>query len=187
MVENPYRKILQGKIKKNDTELDYIWSERPDCVMVIPVLFDREKPTYVMVEQDRFPVNVRCLEFPAGKIDKGEEPLAAAKRELMEETGLEGIRFKLLDTVLFDPGYTTAKCFVYLAVTSGQPHAKNLEISEKLSNLVPRELGTESLHRAVLSGEIMDALTLAATSILLLQNPKAKEYLGAQEDINEEV
>ena len=42
-----------------------------------------------MVRQYRFPIGEHLLELPAGKLEPGEEPLPAAKRELSEETGLE--------------------------------------------------------------------------------------------------
>jgi ADP-ribose pyrophosphatase len=56
----------------------------PGAVVMIPLLDDGR---VVLERQFRYPVGQVMIEFPAGKIDAGEEPLACAKRELLEETG----------------------------------------------------------------------------------------------------
>lgn len=59
---------------------------RHDCVTIIPVR--RSDWTVPVIRQYRPAIGGYCYEFPAGKIDAGETPLEAAKRELLEETGL---------------------------------------------------------------------------------------------------
>nr|WP_316639244.1 NUDIX hydrolase [uncultured Roseateles sp.] len=56
----------------------------PGAVMVIPLLDDGR---LLMERQYRYPMQRVMLEFPAGKLDAGEAPLACAQRELLEETG----------------------------------------------------------------------------------------------------
>jgi len=56
----------------------------PGAVMVIPLLDDGR---LVLERQFRYPVGQVMIEFPAGKLDAGEDPLACARRELQEETG----------------------------------------------------------------------------------------------------
>ena len=56
----------------------------PGAVMMIPLLDDG---TLVMERQYRYPMGRVMIEFPAGKIDSGEDVLVCAKRELLEETG----------------------------------------------------------------------------------------------------
>src|SRR6476659_4914080 len=60
---------------------------RPDVVAVVPI--DREG-ILTLVRQLRPAARRELLELPAGRIEAGEEPLASARRELEEETGLRG-------------------------------------------------------------------------------------------------
>jgi ADP-ribose pyrophosphatase len=61
----------------------------PGAVMIIPLLQDRDTGDYrlVLERQFRYPVGQVMIEFPAGKLDPGEDSLTCAKRELLEETG----------------------------------------------------------------------------------------------------
>lgn len=60
----------------------------PGAVMVIPLLFDDDgAPRLVLERQYRYPIGQVMIEFPAGKLDPGEDRLACARRELQEETG----------------------------------------------------------------------------------------------------
>ena len=56
----------------------------PGAVMMIPLLDDGR---LVLERQYRYPMHRVMIEFPAGKLDPGEDPLACARRELLEETG----------------------------------------------------------------------------------------------------
>src|SRR5476649_2059295 len=65
---------------------------RPDFVLVIPLQND----IFFMVDQFRYPIRKRSLEFPEGSVESGEEPIDAARRELHEETGLRSESIKYL-------------------------------------------------------------------------------------------
>lgn len=81
-------------------------------VAVIPV--DSEGNTYV-VRQYRCAFDCEVVEIPAGKLEKGEDALEAAKRELKEETGFTAEKFTYLGEYWPTVGYCSEKIYLYLA------------------------------------------------------------------------
>lgn len=86
--------------------------ERPGVVSVLPLDDERN---VILVRQFRYAVGRETLEIPAGVVGKGETPLAAAKRELREETGYDAGFLK--EMVSYRPaiGYSTERMTVFLA------------------------------------------------------------------------
>ena len=69
----------------------------------------------IMVDQYRFGIGARTLETPGGMVDAGETPLAAAQRELLEETGYGGGEWQSLGAVEPNPAIHPHLCHHYLA------------------------------------------------------------------------
>lgn len=92
----------------------------PGGVAVLPV--DENGMAYC-VSQFRYPLGKMILECPAGKLEPGEEPRAAALRELSEETGLECRELLHLGTIYATPGYCTEEISIYLALGLTQKDA----------------------------------------------------------------
>ena len=111
-----------------------------------------------MVRQFRYPFMAETLEIPAGKLEKGEEPLACAVRELSEETGYTAGRMISLGTLLPSPGYCAETLYIYLAldVTPGRAHLDQGEF------LNVEYYPLQELHRMVMSGQLTDAKTVLA-------------------------
>ncbi len=111
-----------------------------------------------MVRQYRFPIDTHLLELPAGKLEPGEEPLPAAKRELSEETGIEADEWRDLGFIYTSPGFSTEKLYMYLA--TGLHHGRqHLDLNEFLD---VEYHSLDSLCAMALSGEIADGKTVAA-------------------------
>ena len=71
--------------------------DAPDWVNIVPVLLQAEGgPRFLMVRQYRHGADMITTEFPAGLVERGEDPAAAAARELIEETGFRAGRLTLL-------------------------------------------------------------------------------------------
>ena len=84
----------------------------PGAVMVMPLLDDGD---LVLERQFRYPLGRSIVEFPAGKIDPGEDILACAQRELREETGYSAREWTYLGGFHNAVGYCDEKIEVYLA------------------------------------------------------------------------
>lgn len=69
----------------------------------------------LFVRQFRYPIGDVLMELPAGKLNVGEDPLAAAARELLEETGAVARNFYDLGWIYTSPGYTTERLYLYAA------------------------------------------------------------------------
>ena len=84
----------------------------PGAAVVMPV--DEEK-RILLVRQFRLPARRKLWELCAGRLDAGETPLQAAKRELREETGWRARQWKKLASYWPSPGFLEEKMHVYLA------------------------------------------------------------------------
>ena len=126
------------------------------AVCVVPVTDDG---CVVVERQYRYPIDQVITEIPAGKLDsKEEDRLHAAKRELMEETGITGDTWTDMGLYYGAPAYSDEKITMYLVqdLHMGQQH---LDEDEFLNvTVVPME----ELVEEILSGKITDGKTQAA-------------------------
>lgn len=127
--------------------------EHPGAVMVIPLLADGR---VVMERQYRYPLKSEFIEFPAGKIDPGEEPLATAKRELREETGYEAQEWTHLTTIHPLIAYSDERIEIF-AARKLTLLAPNLEAGEFLEVFAANPI--EAL-RWVREGRVTDVKTV---------------------------
>jgi ADP-ribose pyrophosphatase len=74
-----------------------------------------EKKRILLVRQYRLPAARYLWELPAGKVDEGETPLQAARRELIEETGYRARKWQKLSSFFPSPGYVGERMTIYLA------------------------------------------------------------------------
>lgn len=112
----------------------------------------------IMIRQYRYPYEKVLLEIPAGKLEKGEEPLLCGKRELLEETGITAQAFTDLGVLYPTPGYCNEVIHLYMAtnLTFSAPKPDEDEFLEMV-----RIPFSEALQM-VMQGEIADAKTQIA-------------------------
>ncbi|MBK9306695.1 MAG: NUDIX hydrolase [Nitrospira sp.] len=101
----------------------------PGAAAVVPL---KDDGTVVMIRQFRHAAGGFIYEIPAGKLDRGEEPLKCAARELEEEVGYRASSFELLSSIFTAPGFADEVIHVYKAIglTKGQQHLDRDEVLE---------------------------------------------------------
>lgn len=124
-----------------------------------------EKGRILLVRQYRFAVGQELLELPAGKLEPGEDPAAAAARELAEETGYTAATLTKLTELLPTPAYCTERIYLYRAdgLTKGE---QRLDRDEFLD---PVALPLAEALELVLAGKLPDAKTQVGVLLLARQ------------------
>ena len=120
---------------------DWPWVITPDYVNI---LARDEAGRFLIFRQAKYALPEGSLAVPGGFIDPGEEPLAAAQRELREETGCDAAEWKALGRFVVDPSRGVAHGHLYLALgarRAGEPSGGDLEEQEPL-RLTRAELET---------------------------------------------
>jgi ADP-ribose pyrophosphatase len=128
--------------------------KHPGAVAVLAV----KDGKIVLVEQYRKPLGRSQVEIPAGKLEPGEDPLEAAKRELEEETGYTCGSIRLLGSFATSPGFADEIIYLYVAeqLKAGNSNPDEDEFLDAL------ELTYEEAVRFIAEGRIGDAKTIIA-------------------------
>src|SRR6266536_243815 len=115
-----------------------------------------DKKRVLLVRQYRLPAESYLWELPAGRLDPGEKPLQAAKRELAEETGYRARKWKKLVSFFVSPGYVQERMTIFVApdLTEGEPTPMEDERIEV------RWFKPKELDKMIRKGQIQDAKTM---------------------------
>jgi ADP-ribose pyrophosphatase len=125
----------------------------------VAVLAVDDADRVVLLEQFRATVGKRILELPAGTLDvEGEDSASAARRELIEEAGLDATTITPLGRYLNTPGYSTQVTTLFLAEDLLQVERAPMGIEE--SDMDVHLVDLPSALGLIESGEIMDAVTV---------------------------
>ena len=137
-------------------------------IVVLAIDGPASDPRVLLERQYRHAAGQMMWELPAGRIDDGERELAAAKRELLEETGYTASRWKKILYFYVSPGFLDETMSIYLAEDL-RPGIAQPEEDEKITT---RFIPLSETLRMVDKGLIRDAKTLA--SVLWLARHKRK-------------
>jgi ADP-ribose pyrophosphatase len=137
-----------------------------------------------LIHQYRHPLGHRLWELPAGLIDHpAEDPVEAAKRELVEEAGLSAARWETLVDVAASPGFTDEVVRVFLARDLSEVDREVLGDEE--ADLVARKFPLAEAVRMALSGELVNGATVSgvlATQVVLSGGGEARPAGAAWPD-----
>lgn len=129
----------------------------PGSIVVLAVDDSGKEPRVLLERQYRYAANERLWELPAGRIDEGENELAAAKRELIEETGFTASKWQRAMFFYVSPGFLDETMSVYMAKGLKRGEAQPEEDERISVRFFPL---TQAVQMAI-SGQIKDAKTIA--------------------------
>jgi len=134
--------------------------EHEDCIAIVAIDGD---DNVLLVKQFRKAVEKEVLEIPAGGIEPGEEPVAAVKRELREETGFLPQRVERIGGFYSAPGYSSE--FLHLFVASELTPEKLL--AEDTESIKVERVPISQILELIRTGVISDAKSVAGLLMLL--------------------
>lgn len=126
----------------------------PGAVVILPIVDDR---TILLIRNRRYATGQTLLELPAGTLEKGEDPMNCAGRELQEETGYLAGRLKIIGSFFSSPGILSEKMYAFAAfdlqrTRQALEHGEEIEVQE-----APIDDAIEWTR----TGHIADAKTIA--------------------------
>lgn len=150
----PWLTARKDKVQLPSGEVydEYYVLEYPTWVNIIAITEDDK---FVLVEQYRHALGIVETELCAGVVEQGEQPLAGAKRELQEETGYAGGRWKLNCITAGNPGSANNLCYCYIARGVKKVSGQHLDATEDIK---VRILTRRQLFSMLKNGGMMQAM-----------------------------
>jgi 8-oxo-dGTP pyrophosphatase MutT (NUDIX family) len=166
--QNRWMKLREDQIERADGSSGiYAVVEKAPAAIIIPI----EDDSLYMVEQFRYSIGQRFLEFPQGawELDPTAAPEALARGELREETGLEAEHIQNLGHIFIGYGMANQGMHVFRATGLKQGTA-NLELEEQ--DLIVKKVLIADFENMVRSGIVKDGCSISAWALHLMLPPK---------------
>ena len=128
----------------------------PDWVQVLPITPDGQ---VVLVSQFRLGTREISLELPGGVVEKGQTPLAAGQRELMEETGYQADGWRKLAAFRPNPAVQNNTAHFFVAEEARLAGSTNFDENEDIELVL---MPLDRLKRLISDGKIDHAIMVAA-------------------------
>jgi ADP-ribose diphosphatase len=167
------RKIYEGRVFTIQVEsvtlpgghtLDVEVVRHPGSVVLLPM---NEQGEIILVRQYRHAIGKWLWELPAGSLNRGEIPAAAAARECHEEIGLIPSKVEHMAALFPTPGYCDEEMVFFRLTGLRTPGKDDSEASPDADEEIePQAFGIHEVKRLIASGEIIDLKTVAGVALL---------------------
>ncbi len=165
---NRWLQVRRDRCRTNRGNLaDYYIVERPSYVMIVALTADRD---VLLVEQYKHGAGRVMRELPAGYIEDGEDPLACAHRELMEETGYRASCMEPLANLIVSPSAAQHSAHMFLATGLEDMGSPNWDDNERID---VHKMPFTAAVRAVANNEVL--VDLSSTAAILLAWARMQE------------
>ena len=163
LFETPYFVLRSDRLRLPDgaTKDPYYVIERPDAAIIFPLTRDGE---VILVRQYRPPLERMELGLPAGLLEAGEKPEAAARRELLEETGYAGGEWEPLGALASSPSLKDNWAYLFLARGVEETSAPDPDEHELVEVV---KVPVKDLLGLVRAGQIVSSSGVAAVMLAL--------------------
>ena len=154
LLETPIFSVTQDRaVDPDGFEIKRAIVQHVGSAVMMPV---DDKNRILLVRQYRLPARASLWELPAGRVDKGESLLQAAKRELREETGFKAKKWTKLTSFFVSPGFLAEKMTIFVAsdLTEGEKDPMEDERIEL------KWFRVKELDDMIGAGKIQDAKTI---------------------------
>jgi ADP-ribose pyrophosphatase len=163
LLETPYFILRSDRLRLPDGAVKeaYYVLERPDAAIIFPLT---EEGEVVLVRQYRPPLGRMELGLPAGLVEEGEKPEAAARRELLEETGHSGGEWEALGSLASSPSLKDNWAYLFLArgvEETAQPDPDEHELVEVV------KMPVEGMLDLIQAGQVVSSSGVAAVMLAL--------------------
>lgn len=157
LFKRPWLTVRRDKVELPDGRIndEFYVLEYPDWVNVIAITKEGE---FVMERQYRHGIGLTCYEICAGVMEKGETPVEAAKRELLEETGYGNGQWEEIMTISGNSSTTNNYTHCFVATGVEKIGTQNLDRTEDISvHLLSRQEVEMLLEKNLISQSLMAA------------------------------
>jgi ADP-ribose pyrophosphatase len=164
----PWLQVEYHEVELPDGRIipDWTWIKTPDYINVV---VETESGAFLCFRQRKYAVAEPMLAVVGGYIEPGETPLAAAQRELKEETGYISTDWVDLGTYLVDPNRGVARGYLFLARRANKLYAIESDDLEEQEILL---LSRDELESALAEGKFKILAWAAAVAFALRQIPR---------------
>ncbi|MDE6693745.1 MAG: NUDIX hydrolase [Muribaculaceae bacterium] len=157
LIKRPWLTARRDTVELPDGRVnsEYYILEYPSWINVIAITTDGE---FVMVEQYRHGLQNVFIELVAGVVEPGEEPLSAARRELLEETGYAGGEWRLFSVISSNPSTNNNLTYCFIAEGVEKVADQQLDATEDIAV----HLLSEQEVRTMLDKDLIKQALMAA-------------------------